>query len=805
MSALLMDLRVAVRSFLRTPALVVVAVLSLGLGIGALSTVYLWTDRFIHRPLPLVPDADRLTFIRTAGPGGVDDGVSYLTARDWGERNRAFDGLSVMTLQAVGVRELAGEGAERAWTGMVGGNYFDVLGTRALYGRTFQPDEEGRAAPVAVLGYEYWTRRFRADQSVIGRPIIVNGQQFEVVGVMPPTFGGGYVGLNLDLYALITTFPTTVGEDRLKVRRWYFLDVVGRLKPGVSIADASADMKRVGRELDAIYPDALNTASVKPLDGQGAPSIMKPVFAALMVVTGLVLLIACANVANLLLARATGRQKEIGVRLALGASRLRLVRQLLTESALLAAAGGVLGLWLAYLGRTGLAGLMPPVPYPIAMAYEMNTRVVLFGFVTAVITVALFGLWPALQASRPDLVSVLKDVPTVRRARSAGRWALVAGQMALAVVSLACAGLFLRAIDRSRTIDPGFRDSGSLLLVDTDLTIAGLNDSTGSETIGRLLDRVRSIPGVVNAAAATFVPLGWACCSSQDFEVEGYQPAPKEDMSLVYSRVTDGYFETMGIRPLAGRSLNRQDDRKAANSVVVNEAFVRRFWRGQSPIGRRLRRGPVEYTVVGLVPDGKYRGLTAEPFPLVYLAFAQSYDANPTLHVRATGDPTALMAGLRAQFKTVNLNLPMLDPRTMRQQMQQSTIGQEIGSKTLTVFGLVALLLAAVGIYGVMSYLVNQRRREIGIRVALGAATGRVAALVVRDGLKVTLAGAVIGVVVAIGAGRLLSGMLLGVSPADPVTFAVIGVLLVTVAVAACVVPAWRAARIDPIDALKGE
>lgn len=805
MRSLFDDLRLAIRTLTKTPGTTAVALLSLGLGVGAMTTVYTWTDRFVLHPLPVVAQVDRLVWLQTVRHDGSRLLISYPLYRDWAERNRVFDGLGIKSLQQFGVRERDGEGAERAWGLMASGNYFDILGSRAQIGRTFLAGEEDRAAQVVVLGHDFWSRRFGADPSIVGRPIVVNGQTFEVIGVMPPRFGGSYVGLNLDVYVPITTYQSLLGGgDRLQQRGSSFLEGVARLKPGVSMVAAREDLRRVARELDQIHPDGVNLAWIAPIDEQGPPTL-KPVLAALLGVTGLVLLIACANVANLLLVRAQARQREIGVRLALGAGRRRLVRQLMTESAVLAGGGGAIGVLCAHLGRRGMLALIPPVPYPVATDIEVSVRVLAFALGLATLTVFVFGLWPALRASRPDLVGVLKDSPTGGRGRAGARSILVGAQVALAVVSLACAGLFLRALDRSRNLDPGFREPGSVLLVDTDLTIAGLADTTGRETMGRLFERVRALPGVENAAAASFVPLGWSCCSSADTEIEGYAPAPGETVDRVYSRVTDGYFETMGVELVAGRGFRATDRAGAPSVVVVNETFARRYWPGLEPIGRRIRQLGAWSTVVGVARDGHYRTLTDTPFPLVYRTWAQSFDPSVTVHIRATGDPKALIPAIRHEFQAVNVDLPFLDPRSMRDQMGQSTVGQEIGSRTLALFGGVALLLAAIGIYGVMAYSVSQRTREIGIRVALGAAVGDVTRMVVKQGLAITGIGVLAGAVLALGAGRLLQSLLLGVSPNDPLTYLVIVAALGVVAAVASIVPARRAAKVDPVVALKAE
>jgi predicted permease len=806
MLSLLSDLRLAARTLTKTLGTTIVALLSLGLGIGAVTTVYTWTDRFLLHPLPVVTGIDRLVWLQALRRDGTRQSISYPLYRDWAERNHVFEGLGVKSMQQVGVREHDGEGAERAWGILVSDNYFDIMGARAKYGRTFFAGEENRAAQVAVLGYDFWSRRFRGDPSIVGRSIVVNGRSFEVIGVMPPRFGGSYVGLNLDIYVPITTYQALLGgDDRLKLRGSSFLEGLARLKPGVSLEAARDDMRRVGEELERLYPETITQARMAPMNEQGAPEVLKPVFAALLGVTGLVLLIACANVANLLLVRAQARSRELGVRLALGAGRRRLIRQLMTESALLAAGGGAIGISCAQLGRQGLLALIPPVPFPVATDFQISSRVLAFALGLAAVTVVVFGLWPALRASRPDLLTVLKDSPTGDRGRGRARSVLVGAQVALAVVSLVCAGLFLRAIDRAHKLDPGFRDPASLLLVETDLTIAGLADTSGREAMGRLLDRVRALPGVKGAGVGSFVPLGWSCCSSVDTEIEGYTPAAGEALDRVYSRVGDGYFETMGIELKSGRSFGLGDRAGAAPVVIVNEAFARRYWPGRDPIGLRIKQFGTWSTVVGVARDGHYRTLTDVPFPWVYRPWGQSFDPTITVHVRAAGDPKELIPAVRRAFQAVNVDLPFLDPRSMSDQIQQSTVGQGIGARTLVVFGGLALLLAAIGIYGVMAYSVSQRTREIGVRVAIGAAFGDVTTMVVRQGLVITGVGLLIGGVLALGAGQLLRSLLLGVSPADPATYLAIAAALAAVTAVASIVPARRAAKVDPIVALKSE
>ena len=797
------DLRYAFRALTGAPGFTLVAVASLGLGIGAVTTIFAWTDRWVLNPLPVVRDASRLTYLQTRSPGGGTWSVSYPSYRDWSQRARVFDGITVFNLTQVGVR-LDG-GTERAWSLTTSANYFEVLGVPMIAGRSFRSEEERDAAQVAVLGYSYWQRRFHGDPGVLNRKLTLNGHDFTVIGIAAARFGGAYVGLNMDLYLPVTTRTLLDGARPWEERGWQWLEAIARFKPGVTLTAATEDMARVGREVDALYPNEMNHPVLASLQSQGASAVLLPVMGALLGVTGLVLLIACANVANLLLARGAARQKELGVRLAIGAGRDRIVRQLLTESLLLGLTGGAAGLLLAVWGSNAMRSFIPPAPFPIDFESGINLRTVGFSIAVTLVTVALFGLVPALRASRPDLVPVLKNLGTGSVARGRLRSALVTGQVALSLVALVSAGLFLRGLARAQQVDLGFKDPDRLLLVSTDLHLAGVPDSAGPALIQRVLARVRAAPGVLSASVSDFVPLGFGGNSSSGIAVDGYTPARDENMSVQYARVGPGYFETMGLGIKSGRSIGEEDRGDTAPAAVVTEAFVKRFWPGQDAVGKQFTRGGTKVTVIGVVQDSKHRQITEAPYSFIYYPIAQRYASDFALHIRTASLAKALAEPLRKDLAVAEPTLPFLDPRSMSEQIIPATIGQRMGARMLALFGGVALLLAAIGLYGVMSYSVNQRTREIGVRLALGADRRGVVGMVLRQGLRLTAIGLVVGGVLSLGAGMLLRSQLFGLSPADPVTFGVLALLLAVVATGASILPARRAARVNPIIALRSE
>lgn len=797
------DLRYALRGLARAPGLAVVVIVTLALAIGANTAVFTWLDGFVLRPFPAVKDSDRLVWVNTRAPNGDEWAVAYPTLKDWARAAKAVEGIAGYDMAQVSLR--VDGSSERAWGSLATGNYFELIGLTPAVGRFFTPSDEQAAAQVVVLGHSYWTRRFHADPAILGKTLTLNGHSFTVIGVLPPRFGGLNVGLVFDLYVPMTVQPLLTRGNQLTDRGWQSMEAFARLAPGRTFEQARADLEQVGAEV-ARANGREEGILVRHMYERGAAQALLPVLGALLGVTALVLLIACANIANVLLARAAARSKEVAIRLALGARRGAVVRQLLAESALLAGAGCVAGVLLAWWARNGLMAFVPPAPFPIDVDLRLNGWVIGFAVLVTAITTVLFGLAPALRASRPDLVPVLKDeVSGLGVSKSLLRSSLVVTQVALSLVALVCAGLFLRALGRAQDVDIGIAKPEQLLVASTDPYLAGYTDSTGPVLVEQLLQRIRAMPGVVSAAASTHAPLGFGGNSSQSLAVDGYAPAQGENMSISYAYVSDDLVETLGLRVLRGRGITREDQAGSQDVIVVNQAFADRFYRGQDPVGRRIFRGRDTAIVAGVLATGKYQTLDEPARPFVYRALTQSWGPRLEIFVRTTADPSTMIEPLRKTFLAVDPTLPFLDPRTMQEQTAVSTLTQRIGSRMLGLFGALALVLSAIGIYGVMGYTVSLRTREMGIRLALGAARERVVRMVLLYGARLAFFGLALGGVLGYAVANLLRSQLFGVPAGDPVTYAVIAGLLLAVALVASAIPAIRAARIDPIRALKAE
>jgi predicted permease len=818
MDTLRQDLRQAARLLVKDPGFTAVAVLSLGLGIGANTAIFSLVNALLLRPMP-VASPDEIVSVYTSDYSGPRYGVSsYPDYQDF----RRLDALAGLVAWAPTPVALSQDGEhQRLFAETVSANYFDVLGVRPVVGRGFVPEEDTGPAAVAVIAHALWQGRFGGDPAVVGRTLVLNGTPFRVVGVAPPGYGGLMRGLAMDVWLPLSMQAVArPGSSDLMGRGNRGLFLTGRLKPGADRAAAQARFDALAAELHKTHPrnwtDVQQRGRVVTLVSEAGsriyPDVRGPVLgfvALLMTVVGLVLLIACANLANLLLARASARRREIGIRVALGAGRWRLIRQLLTESLLLGALGGAVGLLLASWGTDAIAGFRPPVPVPLLLDLRPDGRVLAFTVAVSLLTGVLFGLAPALSATGRDLATALKDDSTAVAGgpwRSRLRAVLVGGQVSVALLLLVGSGLFLRSLRNAHTVDLGF-EPGGLALASVDLSLAGYKDDAGRDFYARALAATRELPGVVAATLVKDAPLGLAG-GRRRVVIEGYTPRPGEDMEVSFTAAGPGFFETFRLPLRQGRAFEERDGAGAPLVAIVNESFARRYWPGQDPLGRQLRmRGeqapPME--VIGVARDGKYRTLGEEPRPFFYVPLLQDYDPSVTLVARTQGPPAELAALLPRRLAAVDPRVPAFDVKTMDEHLRFALLPARLAAAVLGLFGTVALLLAALGLYGVMSYVVSQRRREVGIRIALGARRSDVIRMVLGHGMRLTLIGAACGLVAAVALTRLVAGLLYGISPTDPWTLGSVTAVLAAVAFLACLVPARRAAGVDPVVALRFE
>jgi len=807
------DIRYGWRLMVRKPAFALVAVLTLGLGIGANVTMFSWTRIMLQRQVRGVSDGGRLVALNGTTRSRIDLSISYPDFVDLRERRPdSVEDLIAFTLAPMSLRTNGGD-PQRTFGQLVSGNFFSALGVRPALGRAFLPEEDTtpNGHPVVVISDSFWRRRFGGDPSIVGRTVMLNGVAYTVIGIAPPEFRGTEPYLNLDLWVPMAMQPSvTSGGNRLGVRGNSWLEVMVRLKPGATIARAQADFDVIARNLADTYPDDKGRG-LKVSELWRAPSSGGPAVIGVMIiqqsVACVVLLIACANVANLLLARAASRQRETAVRLTLGASRTRLVQQLLTESTLLALAGGLCGIVMSYWTKDLVRLFVPPAPLPIEMNPALDLPVVVFALVMTGGSVVAFGLVPALQGSMSSVGASLKEsagqlTASPRRARI--RQTLVVAQVALSLMLLVSAGLFLRTLQNAQALDPGF-STRTGLLASIDLLPAGYDAPRGRTFFRDLLARVRELPGVEAASVATKVPLGFGGNSDTGVSIDGYTPAPNEEISIYYNRVGSDYLKTMGITVVAGRDFTDLDTTDRPDVVMVNETVVRRYFSGRNPIGGRIRLGNRTLEIVGVARDGKYSSITEAPRSFMYMPVQQWYRADTVLHVKSSVDPGTLVPRLHEVLRALDSNVPLFDVRTIAEQLSIAIFIQRMVASLLGAFGALALLLATVGLYGVIAAVAAQRTPEIGMRMALGATRRDIVAMIVRQGLSLTLTGVAIGLLAALGATRLFKSLLVGVSATDAPSFAVTTILLVTVAMAAAYLPARRAARIDPLQALRNE
>jgi predicted permease len=815
------DLRYGVRTLWKSPGFTLVSIVVLALGIGANTTIFSVVNALLLRPPAGVRSPARMVLLGRTMDGQDFDTFTYPDYVDYRDQSTVFAGVSAFFDTPLHLS--TGSDALRVPGTLVSGNYFEVLGADAARGRTLRPedDREPGAHPVAVISDGLWRRRFGADPNVVGQNVSLNGQPFTVVGIARPAFVGTETDHASDVWLPLAMYRQAIPDhfadtNPLTERQATWLSAFARLKDNVRPAQAQAELDTIAHRLADAYPESNEHKGATISPGLGFdPNQRRDVqqlTTMLMAVVGLVLLIACANVANLLLARGVTRHKELGIRLALGAGRGRLVRQLLTESLLLAVLSGAAGLFVALWTSDLLASFIPAEALGGGTAtidLHPDRNVLLFAIGVSLLTGLIFGLIPALQTSRPDVMTVLKQTgtPSSVRVRSRLRGALVVTQIALSLVLLVCAGLFVRTLRNARAISPGFNTS-HVLVAALDLGRQSYKQPQAELFYAQLTERVRALPGVEAASLAEMLPLGGGSLGTV-IQLEG-QPADAPGVNVDFNNVAPDYLRTMEIPLKLGRDFSARDTAAAPGVVIVNETLARKLWPNESPIGKRFimpkgmtERATVE--VVGVAADTKYRTLFERPRLYMYVPYAQNFSAAMRLHVRASGDPETLRAAVAHEVQTLDRNLPLSGVKTLREQLNSSLTQQRVAATLVAVFGLLALALAAVGLYGLLAYTVSQRTHEIGVRLALGAQTGDVLRLVLRDGLRLALLGIAVGLLIAAGVTRLLASLLYGVSALDPLTYGGVALALIVVALIASYVPARRATKVDPMVALRYE
>jgi putative ABC transport system permease protein len=805
MTSLIQDIRYALRGLLRQPGFTLIAVLSLALGIGANTAMFSLVNAVLLKPLQY-SEPDRLVALWESNPAmdsGRDD-VAVANFVDWRKQNKVFDDMAALSFRSFNI---TGDGEpEKVMAYGATANFFPLLGATPALGRNFLPDEDKPGGPkVTILSHGLWQRRYGADRGILGRDILLNGEKHTVIGVMPADFRY--------LYAFTAMWvPAAFTPEELTKRDGQNLNVLGRLKPGVTAEQAQADIGAITARIVHDNPNTVSpslTADVVPLREQVSGTSRRPLIM-LLVAVGLVLLIACANVANLLLSRATSRRKEIAVRAAVGANRSRLVRQLLTESLMLAGLGGALGLIVAVFSFEFLKKLIPAGL--LSSTLTMDLRVLGYALLVSLVTGVLFGLLPALQGSRVDLNEELKQGGGRAGLGASGgrlRGALVVTEIALSLVLLVGAGLLMQTLSN-------LRGQYSMLQPEKLLTARTVLQGKYQEPAKRwvfydeVLGRIKALPGVVSASYTTSVPLQWAG-GSNGFILEGPQPPPNVATNALHRQVSPDYFQTMGVALREGRCLENRDDQNSQPVMIVNETMARKYWPSESAVGKRIKfaEDAAWITVVGVVADVRQMGMDLPAKAEMYLPFRQVKGFNfykpRDLVIRTAGDPLQLAPAVRREVHAVDPDQPVSNIATLAEQLDDGSQSRRVGMLLLVAFAALAFLLAVMGIYAVLAYFVTQRSAEIGVRLALGATPRTILGMVLKKGMSLALFGVAIGLLAALALTRLMSSLLFGVSASDPATFAMIALLLISVALLACYIPARRATKVDPLVALRYE
>ena len=809
---LLRDLQFALRQLRKNPGFSLLAVGTLALGIAANITIFSWINSTLLDPIPGVAHtSNMITIMRGERSEHPTPPFSYLDYAELRDSSHSFAGLLAYHHDYVSI---TGSGKpERIYGTLASSNYFEALGVRPALGRTLLPtlSNERSGVAEAVIGYDLWQNRYAGDPAIIGKTIQINLHPYTIVGVAPKGFHGCASGLRSQVWIPLGMDSLVWGSNRINQRDTQWLNVLGRLKPGVNASQAAGELNVLMQHIVERFPvehQGPNQISTDPLwrSPFGANVYFYGTLPILLALAAVLLLLACANVANLLLVRSVARRREFAIRLSMGANRWRVVRQLLVENLLIALAGGVAAIVITLWSANTLSYFLPSTTLPLALNGRVDGPVLLAAFLVSVLTAAISGVIPALRCSSLSPVAVLKDESLstsggISKSRLTG--GLVVAQIALSLLLLACAGLFVRSLQNAQKTNPGF-DPDGVLLTSIDLDSMGYNFAQTSEFDRRLLEHLKQLPGAQSVTIADFSPLSFSI-HSDVVQPAGYVPRLRESMEVDRGLVGPGYLATLRTPLLAGREFTLADDAKSESVAIVNKALVDRYWPGQNAIGKRIKIAGGWCTVVGVAANGKYRRMVYEQAPLVLVPMLQRNSGQQIVHVRTKGDPLALASAVERAIHDLNADLPVYNTTSMRESMMIGNVFERIAVAFAGTFGLLALLLSAVGIYGVVAYSTKQRTHEIGIRMALGAAQSDVFREVLGQGIRLALIGLGIGLAVSVAFTRLLRGMLFGVGANDWLTFAVVPLVLLLVTMCACYLPARRAAMVEPMRALRTE
>ena len=819
MSSIWQDVRYSLRMIGKAPGFAVVAILTLALGIGANTTIFSWVNSALLNPVPGLASPNEVVALTLSNPGENPFAFTYPDIQAMRDGQQSFTGITACNIASM---SLSGFGKpERLWGMVATANYFDVLGVRPILGRGFLPEEDLKpgGAPVAVISYRLWQTHFGASPNVVGQQVEINQHPFTIVGVTPAVFQGSQTGVRTEIWVPIMMVDQIVPRsDLLHDHHYFWLFAFGRLKPGVQPEKAQQEMTVLLQPEVKSFPEehrGHSSVSVYPLwkSPFGLNFFLATLLPILMVIAGLVLLLACANVANLMLVRSVGRRREIAIRMSLGASRWRLVRQLLVESLLLSLAGGVVALLITTWTAGTFMKFIPATDFPISLGVPIDRAVLIAAFAISLLTGVIFGILPALRSSSLAPGAVLKEDTgnasgSLRKARLTS--GLVVAQISLSLLLLICAGLFIRSFLSAQNINPGF-NAHNVMVASYDVFTSGYSDERAAAFDRQLEAKLEATPGIKSAALSSRLPLGFG--GSSAVKPEGYVPQANESMETQAAMITPNYFQTLEIPMVKGRDFTMQDNMSSQRVAIVSEAFVNRYWPNQEGLGKQVNSDLTHewFTVVGVARDSKVTGLNEKPTPFLYLPHYQvnllNQPGGSTMNViaRTTGDPLAMGKTVEQTIHELNADLVVFSVTTLESSEAISSFPQRIAGTFVGAFGLLALVLAAVGIYGVTAYTTRQRTHEIGVRMALGASKQDILRLVLGHGLRLTFIGVAVGLAASFALTRYLGSLLLGVTSTDAITFSGVAVLLCAVALFACFIPARRAMRVDPMVALHYE